>query len=83
MQSRVKKQEKCKQTSSPIPCEGIPPAPADTAAAAVRAACILASSLAFTMFFLYRIRLFPNQLETWETVMPHFLANSSLASSEG
>lgn len=37
---------------------------AAAAAAAVAAAYILASSCALTIFFLYRMRLLPNQLET-------------------
>jgi hypothetical protein len=31
------------------------------------------------MFFLYLILLLPNQLLTWDTEMPHFLASSSCA----
>lgn len=38
------------------------------APAAFLAAYKLASSCALPMFFLYRMRLLPNQLETWETL---------------
>lgn len=53
------------------------------ALAAVLAAYMLASSWNFPIFFLYLILLFPNQLDTCETVIEHFFANSSLASSLG
>ena len=44
----------------------------EAAEAAALAAYMFVSSWALTMFFLYRIRLLPNQLQTWFTVIPHW-----------
>ena len=47
------------------------------AAAAALAAYMLASSWAFTMFFLYLILLFPNQLLTWNRNWDAFLSRDT------